>query len=284
MVLRVTFDTNCVDPVCRPNRFPNDPRQQSMHKVHDALKQGKIEGFYSVTMLTIEDIQRTDRADVFSGTRTVMQPEESKFTKNADLPDALRKEVGTEDLLEVHHEIRVEQPDRKPLHREVVARVRAAKAIGVKVLKAVPRVGAYRIDDPNGDYYLDPGRGCALEAWHDKVCKVARAIEDRSVGMAQIKELGKGLGESGPESLWFESLDRATDIHERRRVERAFAEWADGDSIAAHVAYGIDIFCSDDFGKSNPDGSVLDQDNRAWLSQTYGVQFATIEELAGRHL
>ena len=61
---------------------------------------------------------------------------------------------------------------------------------------------------------------------------------------------------------------------------RAFSEWADGDSIAAHIAYGLDIFCSDDVGNSNSISSVLDNANRAWLSETYGVRFMTLEELA----
>lgn len=282
MVLRVTFDSNSLDLVSRPARFPKDPRQPLMRTVHDTLTQGRIEGFYSVTMLTIEGIMRKDRADVFAGTRTVMQPETTELTKNVDLPDAVRERVGDADVETVRLEIRVDQPDRKPLHPETVARIQAAKAAGLKVLKAVPRCGAFYIEDPNREYYLDPGEDEALKVWHEKVCAVARAIEARGVGMAQIKDLGKKLGEADSHSPWFRYLDRAKDIHEKRKIERAFSEWADGDSIAAHVAYGIDIFCSDDFGKSNTAGSILDHANRAWLSERYGVQFATLEELAGR--
>ncbi|MBO4227830.1 hypothetical protein [Bradyrhizobium neotropicale] len=61
MPLRVTFDTNVLDLACRPERFPKDPRQPLMKKVHDALASGQLEGFYSVTMLTIEGIMRQDR-------------------------------------------------------------------------------------------------------------------------------------------------------------------------------------------------------------------------------
>ena len=282
MVLRVTFDTHYLDSVCRPERPPNNCRQMlPMRKVHDALTQGGIEGFYSVTMLTIEGMMRKDRAGVFAGTRTVMQPETTELTKNVDLPDAVRETVGAADLETIRLETPVEQPDRKPLRPEPAARIRAAKAVGVKVLKAVPRIGAYHIKDPSGEYYLDPGEGDALKAWIDKACAVARAIEARGVGIAQIKELGHRLDESDSLSLWFQSLDRAGDKG-MSKVPRAFAEWADGDSIAAHVAYGLDFFCSCDFGKSNPGASVLDHANRAWLSETYGVQFATLEELAAR--
>ncbi len=280
MVLRVTFDTNSLDLVCRPERFSKNYRQPLMYKVYDALTQGRIEGFYSVTMLTIEGMMRKDRAGVFAGTSMIMQPARTELTKNADLPDEVREKVGVADLETVRREIRVEQPERKPLHPETVARIQAAKAVGVKVLKAVPRLGAYHLEDPSGNYYLDPGEGEALKAWIDEACAVARAIEARGLGIAQLKKLGERLGESDSQSVWFQSLNRARDIHEEREVERAFSEWADGDSIAAHVAYGIDVFCSDDVGKSNTSSSVLDHTNRAWLSETYGVRFVILEELA----
>ena len=280
MALRVTFDTNVLDLACRPERFPNNPRQPLMQKVYDALANGQIDGFYSVTMLTIEGIMQRDRAEVFTGTRIVMQTETSQITRNADLPDTIREKVGNEDLETITWKSQVEQPGRKPLQPEVINRMNAAKVLGLKVLKDVPRIGAFHITDPTGEYYLKRGEGAELQAWIDKAHEVGRAIEARGVGFAQVKALGENMTASDPASLWFRSLDQATDIHQERAVERAFSEWADGDSLAAHVAYGLDVFCSDDVGRSNATNSVLDPNNRAWLTTTYGVQFMTFEELA----
>lgn len=280
MARRVTFDTNVLDLACRPERFPKDSRLPMMQKVHDALANGQIEGFYSVTMLTIEGIMRADRAKVFAGTQIVMQPETSHITRNADLPDAIREKVGSGDLETITMEFRVEQRDRKSLHPEVIARMNAAKALGVKILKDVPRTGAFHIADRTGEYYLDRGEGAELNAWIQRVHEVARAIEGRGIGFAQVQALGEKMGASDPASVWFRSLDQATDIHQERAVERAFSEWADGDSVAAHVAYGLDVFCSDDVGNSNATNSVLDPIHRAWLTETYGVQFMTFEDFA----
>lgn len=280
MALRVTFDTNVLDLACRPERFPKDPRQPLMQKVHDALANRQIEGFYSVTMLTIEGIMRRDRAEVFADTRTVTQSETSHITRNADLPDAIREKVGSGDLATIAVEFRVEQPGRKLLHPEVIARMKAAKALGVKVLKDVPRIGAFHITDATGECYLNPGEGAELTAWIDKAHEVAQAIEARGIGFAQVKALGKNMDASDPASAWFRSLDQATDVHQERAVERAFSEWADGDSVAVHVAYGLDVFCSADVGNSNSTNSVLDPIHRAWLTGTYGVRFMTFEDLA----
>lgn len=279
MALRVTFDTNVLDFACRPGRFPKDPRQALMQKVHNALVSAQIEGFYSVTMLTIEGIMRRDRGDVFAGTRIVAQPETIHMTANADLPEAIRQKAGGADLETITARFKVEQSDRKALHPEVIARVQAAKALGVRVLKDVPRIGAYHIDDPKGEFYLARDD---LKAWIDKAHEVAGAIEARGLGFAQVKALGLAMAQSDPAAAWYQALDQAADIHQQRAVERAFSEWADGDSVAAHIAYGIDIFCSEDVGNSNAGNAVLDAVNRAWLAATYGARFMTFEDLAAQ--
>lgn len=280
MPIRVTFDTNVLDLACRPERFPKDPRQPLMYKVKDALLSGQLTGFYSVTMLTIEGIMRKDRAKVYAGTRAVMQPEKNFITKNSELPDEIRARVGSEDMETFEMEVRIEQPDRDPPHPEVIARVKAAKALGVKVLKGVPRIGAFHLIDKDDEFYLSCGEVSELSAWVDKSHEVARAIEGRGLGYAQLKALGHGMAARDPEAAWFAALDKATDVHQERAVERAFGEWADGDSIAAHIAYGLDVFCSADVGNSNANNSVLNLANRAWLSETYGIHFMTFDDLA----
>jgi hypothetical protein len=63
-------------------------------------------------------------------------------------------------------------------------------------------------------------------------------------------------------------------------LAKATREWADGDSVAAHYGFGIDQFCSEDFGKSASGRSVLDCNNRKWLSEEFGIRFVTLAELA----
>ncbi len=279
MVLRVTFDTNVLDLACRPERFPKDPRQPGLSRVHDALAAGEIEGFYSVTMLTIEGIQNADRAEVFSTTKTVSRESPPFFTPNAELSAEVRQKVGDADLETIGVTYEVVQPARKPLHPEVIKRVQAAKALGVRVLKDPPRIGGFNITDPTGEFYLETGDGAALSAWIDTAQSVGREIDSRGVGFAQVKALGEKFGLREPGQTWFRALDQANDVHEQNAVKRAFGEWADGDSIASHVAYGLDVFCSADVGNSNATNSILDATNRAWLTSTYGTRFMSFEDL-----
>jgi len=277
MPLKVTFDTNVLDLACRPGRFPKDSRQPDLRKVYDALLDGKIEGFYPVTMLTIEGVVKCARARVYGGTQITTGPETVSILRAEELPDSLRERWGDEDFEQIRRELRVEQPDRKSLHREVQARVRAANTLGLKALKAPPRIGAFHIQDNEENFYLSTGAGDELKAWIARVHKIARAIEARGVEMAQVKALG--LNSPDVETAWYKGLKSASDIHQVRAIERAFGEWADGDAIASHIAYGVDVFCTNDVGKSNVAKSVLDHDNRQWLQRAYCVTFMSFDEL-----
>ncbi len=188
MRLRVTFDTNTLDLACRPERFPKDPRQDLLGRVNGALRNGAIEGFYSVTMLTLEGIMKKDRAAVFASSSITSTEHPTKLTKAddlPDLPDELHEMIGDADVITAGVTLKAVQ-QRPPLPAEFVARARAAKALGVRALHAVPRIGAFSFDDPRGEYYLDRGSSEQLSIWIDTAHAVSRAIEARGVGFAQV--------------------------------------------------------------------------------------------------
>ncbi|MCY1550708.1 hypothetical protein D9M68_869800 [compost metagenome] len=110
---------------------------------------------------------------------------------------------------------------------------------------------------------------------------VLRDLDTRGVGFALVKQLASDFAQrANVQEPWFKSLSRASGIAEERAVQRAVAEWADGDSIAAHIGYGIDYFCTGDEGKSSGTASVFTTANRTWLTTTYGTRFITMTDLA----
>lgn len=123
----------------------------------------------------------------------------------------------------------------------VVDRVAAAQALGLRVLKSVPRIGRETYRDPAGDHFLSNGAGEALSQWHATAIDLARAIEARGVGFPQLQAIGEKLAMSNPGKNWFESLQGTSTIHTQRAIERAFGEWADGDAIAAHIAASCEL-------------------------------------------
>jgi hypothetical protein len=261
--LGITFDTNTLDRVSRPARFPKDSRQTEYLKIHEAIKTGRVEGFFCETLVTLEGVQNKDRIAVFGGTR--IRSEIRQAAPNA-------------------HQITLspEQPDRQDLHPEQVSRIQAALALGIRVLKAPPRVGGIRLEHSDANVFLQDRDDANLAARLDRSTAAAEAMEARGLGQARAASLSQQFANRAktPNMSWLQGLSLARDIHEENAVKRAIAEWADGDSIAAHIGYGIDFFCSEDKGNGAGAASVFDDTNRQWLSTAYGVKFLTLTELA----
>jgi hypothetical protein len=56
-----------------------------------------------------------------------------------------------------------------------------------------------------------------------------------------------------------------------RQYANAVAEWADGESLSAHYAYGCDVFCTNDRGKSAGSGSIFHLNNLPKLKEHFGI-------------
>lgn len=264
--MRVTFDSNTLDRAVRPERSPKDVRQTEYFKVQQGLTSGSIEGFFCETIVTCEGIENNDRTEVLGSTTLTSQREHEQ------------NQAGTE---AIKLTLKCEMPKRKLLHSEVIARLQAALRVGMKVLGA-PRIGGIRIEYPdNVIYFQEVPNSVAQSERLDRFFIAASAIEFRGVGFAQIQSLAAKFAQRAVVTEpWYKSLKRAIDVHEENAVKRAVREWADGDTIAAHIGYGIDFFCTEDAGKSAGSASVLDANNRAWLNEHFGVKIITLNELA----
>ncbi len=258
--MRVTFDSNTFDKVSRPSVYAKDAAYADMVEIHEALKRGDVQSFISDTAITLEGIGLDRRAVVFGGTVA-----RSSIARTSD--HAFRVTVMPE------------QPDRRPVHPKQVERFREAFGLGIRLLRSL-RAGGREAEQ---QFYVveDPAQlGERLARQHD----LAHEVEKRGFGCRRAEQLAVRLARGAPSSgPWFTSLGNARDIHETREVGRAIAEWADGDSVAAHYGYGIDFFCTLDEGKGESrrgDPAILDATNRVWLTAQYGIQFATITELS----
>ncbi len=257
--MRVTFNTNSVMDLAAPRATQRPELQHAAAQVRAALKAGRLQGFFSETLVTLEGVQRQHRREVFGGTRIV--------SRHA-VPAPNRMEVS----------IGVVQ-DRKPLDPTFSRMLQAATALGLHALRAPARIGWIRVSDPDGTFFAPDGQITELLARMDKVNAMATEIARRGLGHAKAVALGRELVEcDDPDhpTLWFTGLLGATD----KQATRSIAEWADGDSIASHYGYGNDLFCSEDFGRNASAHSILSTESRAWLTEAFGIRFATLATLA----
>jgi hypothetical protein len=145
-------------------------------------------------------------------------------------------------------------------------------------------VDGLTVKDPDESFYVVETIQ-EMVAHRERVNEVAAAIEMRGVGRAIALRLGNqynasaGVTADNPK-LWLEGLGHTKTKAQRKVVAKAIAEWPDGDSIASHVGYGIDLYCFDDFGHDAGGPTIMSLENRAWLSSVYGVIFLTLSELA----
>jgi hypothetical protein len=148
--------------------------------------------------------------------------------------------------------------------------------------------GSGHIRDNEGTFFEPDASVLALAERMGKVNAVDSAIAARDLGRARGILLGREFSKRDgvPErdgvsqEWWLQCVKRAKNAQERRKVELVVNEWADAASIASHIGYDIDLFCTKDCGHRAGGTSILNAVNKAWLEQTYGVKFVTLTDLA----
>ncbi len=253
MVTTVTFDANTLEKI------------NEHAAVVSALGDGRIRGYFSQTYRSLEGIQKKDRAEVLAKTNVASRSTSpNKQTANI--------------TIEVRHY-------RPPLDEKYETAVEKALSLGLRALRGPARwVDGLTVKDPDQSFYVVETIQ-EIVAHRERVNEVAAAIEMRGVGRAIALRLGNqynasvGVTTDNPK-LWLEGLGHAETKAQRKVVAKAIAEWSDGDGIASHVGYGIDLYCSEDFGHNAGSATIMSRENRAWLSSVYGVVFVTLSELA----
>lgn len=252
IAMRVTFDSNVWQMAVTPSLASKTEFYADFVTVHDALRRKQIQGFISETVGTLEAIRKLGRKAYFSSIRPKVNV---KVVNAAQGQAVLKIDIGT-----TH--------DQHPgLHRILEERLQLAIALGIRLMRA-PRMAI-----PVPPLMLD------LSVFADETDVTTVAARDNRWGdvMSTIEQ--RGVGSGLLRSLQEKAGGRVDDIEEKA-FARAVAEWADGDSVAAHVAYGNDVFCTEDQGKNTGGKSILDMQNREWLAATHNVKFATIRDLA----
>ena len=88
---------------------------------------------------------------------------------------------------------------------------------------------------------------------------------DRTRAKAIAVTINTRLSRPGP---WFASLDLPRDANEKAEIQKAVAEWADRDRVAALFAYTKSYLCSEDRGVRAGSPSIFDAINQTWLRVT----------------
>ena len=256
--MKLTLDSNVWRQIVEPKEYLADPKIVKYQLINKLLKNGKIETFLSETIFTLEGIQRKDRK-FFFGTY------EAEFS----FAEAF---IGNE----AHGMIFTVGPnlDSHPGNNPYLAKyLSKAVSLNIKIMKNL-RTGGIVNPDIKKEYYENyPNND--IYAYTNLCGQIDREMDAAGCGMIQVQNIGEKYKGSGRH--WFEGLDNAG-ADEDKAISSGIAEWADGDMVAMHIAYGHDYLITNDKAKNAGKTSVLSTGNVNWLKSKYDLEILDIDE------
>jgi hypothetical protein len=263
--MKITLDSNVYRKVASPDIFVKDPRHSAFVVIHNAVVAGCATGYISETVLTLEGIQNSQRPEYFAASEL-----DVKFTETPNEHRAIDLTI----------EVGPRGSGHPGLHPMAASHISRALQVGMRLLRA-PRIGLPSPTEPDeANFAVDAD----VSARQKRFSELSRQLESRGFGIAAAKCVGHAINNrlGKPTDPWFGNLSQTTDTNERAAIVRAVAEWSDGDTIAAHYAYGNDVLCTEDLAGNSARKSVFDQETRNWLAANYGVEMCTVTQLAAR--
>ena len=255
--MRVTFDSNVWRVIASPNRFRTEGSKKSIKTLLKAIKERRILPCLAEPVFTLEAIKRMDRKDFLSG-----------YKPNRDIKEKDETDGSTSFEISIGPDRNYHPGSRPPLSTHL----KDALNKGFRILRC-PRIAGFVNPDLHEEDFIDD-EIVPIEKRQERFFECLDKIERRGCGISHIKSIGYRYSNG---KRWHDGIPNAPKTEEGA-IAKALAEWADGDSLAAHVAYNNDYFCTRDVGKSGGTDSILSEKNRKWAEEACGVVFLTREE------
>lgn len=242
--MRITFDSNAWE-----NIF--DLTVSRWAPIRTALRDGKITGFISEAGFRIEAVRKSRRATYFAKPAMAVQVPRATVLRDGK-PYVHVMSIGPDDK---------KHPGLPDVQSE---RLKNALAVGVRLLRGAAWLGLPRPHELR-DQTLFASTDRADNEREQRQIDILTRIKSRGVGRALFDAAGGWQAANGA-------------VQNEKMFAKACAEWADGELVAAHIAYRNDILCTNDQARG-AGISIFDQTNRAWLLTEFGVRFATLDEV-----
>lgn len=262
--LRITFDSNVWENVidvdkyartCKENDLSFDAHLNQCYKsLHDAVVCKRIVLCVAETIFTLEAIPKIKRKEVLS------RPPLFE-SKTNDMNGRMEIHCG------ISPDKPVETNDRLRMYLELM------RKIGGKVMYT-PRIGLSRSDCLVDSDFLPDYFYSAYDR-NERFGKYGRFIEQKlKGGKSKLDDLLDSTASHQKSHGIIEKLQNSNATP--KKIATAVAEWADGDLIAAHLAYGNYAICTLDGGKNAGETSIFHPNNIKGLKE---LRIMTPQEL-----
>ncbi len=268
--MRVTFDTNTWQRVVVPERFRENP--PAANAIHRAIKDGQIKGFLCETVVTLEAIPRGHRSSYLADS----QEDAISINLHSDSAGKIEGRISFGGNTAAHPGMRPVLSDRLKRAFDLGFLYIPTSRLGTVRPTDFSAFASYRIP-------LTPEQNSNIWPLLEKIAEAANRLEERGYGQSALRRIAQTiqirLGLSN--EPWYEGLDSPLNATEQRAVDDAFAEWADGETVALHIGYGLDAICTEDKAGGR-DRSIFSVSGRKWLNECYGVEICNLQQLADR--
>ena len=262
--LKVTFDSNVLTRVLQPENVQNFSvvDVKDLQIINEAIRTGMIEGFVAKTFFTKEAVPKVLREDVYRKAfrrykEITSQSTDTRLNNhNLKIRPSKKHQFDSERLFSRRNFL--------PMLRQYHVRILHTYLCGdiLPQLKNGESIeDVFSIDD---FYHWDGDEGEVMN--RNDLC-FRFIVEDLKAGALCVDVI--------------DDIDNAHDeiSNLKAKIGKSAAEEADVQAIATHYAHQIDIFCTEDKGKSAGGNSVMKAENKAELTKKFGIRFCTLSEL-----
>jgi len=266
--MNITFDSNVWEKLVLAKGKTEENNKYA--NLRSLVEEEKIQPYICEIAISLESIMKKDRANFWNKYEPKIEHETIGGTKNND---------GTTMI----HNRTMFSPDNEKhpgLHPKLINNLELANELGFKVLR-MTNFGTVRSTQIPKEMYIDFQDIDDFWKYAEKLSNCANYIAEIKCGSydySQFKTDNNVNGMSVPKII-----QRISDS-KKKVFAKSVAEWVDGDSIAAHYAYGNNIFCTEDRGKSAGSKSVFSANNLSKIKERYKIEVLSINEVLAINL
>ena len=244
--MKVTFDSNVWEKLLsEPSDYP---------AIKDKILNRSISPYLCEISVSLESIQKSVRQRFFPNYRPTIS-----VTRNPR-PD------GTTDFTIQVGPNHQSHPGLAPI---LLAKLLKAQEMGFRLL---PMTNLGTVRSPQ----IPKDMRAAIEGWDDywnyadRLSDCSEFIRGIGCGSHVYRQLKRSP---------HRDLDKELEKKLIKEFAKAVAEWADGDALSAHYAFGADVFCTNDRARGAGSRSIFHPNNLARLKEKFGIVVLSPDEL-----
>jgi len=249
--MNISFDSNVWEKVV----ISTDKEESGYSSLKKLITSKKIQPYICEIALSLESIAKVERLNFWQNYKPLIDCKTTGCKLNNDGYINVSKQITVSPNNEKH----------PGSHPKLKQKLDLANGLGFKVLRMT---NASTVRNPEiPEKMLVNFKDKDFWEYAKKLAECSNFITEIKAGRYDYDTLKK---EYGFQDLSTTQLMSKT-TQQEKKFYKAVREWVDGDSLAAHYAFGNDIFCTEDKAKSAGEQSVFSNKNITVVKSRFDI-------------